>query len=60
MVEYAALVSLIVVVSLAAIQFLTDSSGQYLEDSGSDIGTPREKVEDYDDDLPDPPDWASD
>jgi Flp pilus assembly pilin Flp len=56
-VEYALVMALVVVATLAAIAGLTDSSGDYLSTTGEDIGEPRERIVDMDDDLPDPPAW---
>jgi Flp pilus assembly pilin Flp len=59
MVEYALLVALIVVGTIASIQFLSDTSADYLEETGEDIGTPRERISDIDTDVPDPPGWLN-
>jgi len=59
LVEYALVFSLIVIGSLYAIEALTDTSGSYLSSTGTDIGTPREHIEDMSDDLPDPPVWVT-
>ena len=57
--EYAIVFSLIVIGSLFAIEALTDTSSSYLSSTGTDIGTPREHIEDMSDDLPDPPVWIT-
>lgn len=55
--EYALLFSLIVGGTLAAVQALTTTSGDYLSSTGDDIGEPRERIANMDPDLPDPPAW---
>ena len=56
-VEYALIMALVVVATVAAVAGLTDTSGDYLSTTGEDIGEPRERIADIDDDLPDPPAW---
>ncbi len=55
--EYSLLMALVVVVSLLAIDQLTDTSGSYLSQTSDDIGEPRERIANMDPDLPDPPAW---
>lgn len=55
--EYALILALVVGATVAAIAGLTDTSGNYLSSTGDDIGEPRERISDMDDDLPDPPAW---
>jgi Flp pilus assembly pilin Flp len=57
LVEYALILALVVGATTVAIVNLTDTSGQYLSSTGADIGQPRDRIVDMDDDLPDPPAW---
>lgn len=57
LVEYALILALAVGATTLAITNLTDTSGQYLSTTGEDIGEPRDRIVDMDDDLPDPPAW---
>jgi Flp pilus assembly pilin Flp len=59
LVEYGVVFALIVVASLFAIDALTTTSGSYLSSTGTDIGAPREHIENMSDDLPDPPAWVT-
>ncbi|MEL6984029.1 MAG: Flp family type IVb pilin [Actinomycetota bacterium] len=56
-VEYSLILALVVLATVASIAGLRDTSGDYLSTTGEDIGTPRERIADMDDDLPDPPAW---
>jgi Flp pilus assembly pilin Flp len=56
-VEYALVLALFVGATLIAIDGLTDRGGTYLSTTGDDIGQPRDRIADMDDDLPDPPAW---
>lgn len=57
LVEYALILALVVGATTVAVAGLTDTSGQYLSSTGNDIGQPRDRIIDMDDDLPDPPAW---
>jgi len=58
LVEYAILVALLVVTSIVAIDFITAESSEYLTDTASAVGEPRERIVDIETDLPDPPAWV--
>ena len=57
LVEYALVLALVVGATLVAVGDLTDRSGDYLSTTADDIGQPRPRISDLDDDLPDPPAW---
>ncbi len=57
--EYALIMSLVTVTSIGALSLLQTAAGDYLQDTGSDIGTPRDLAIDIDPDLPDTPAWLS-
>ena len=58
LVEYALVTALFLTASLGAFTYLTRESGEYLVDTGSQIGEPRDRISDIDHNLPAPPAWV--
>ncbi len=57
LVEYSLAMALILVLTIAALASLTTGSGNYLSQTGDDIGRPPEHVADLEPSLPDAPSW---
>ncbi len=57
LVEYALALALVLLLTIGALSSLTTSSGTYLSQTGTDIGSPPEHIADLDPSLPDAPSW---